>query len=257
MRLANARIIQTLLLAVIALIMFGCGYGFKSQGSDALPKEMRTLFIDKVENPTTEAWLGPKLRSLLRDELTRRGWTRWTDRESADGLVTITVHRFTRETTVKNESEDSSKFSASVTLSATIRNPDNGQEVWSSGQLSSSESYYLVGQATEETAGQSAADLAIRDLADRLSQGYQRMGRPGLLFLICPDSELIHEQVRAVMQGAQNAQTKTFWGDDDKPFQVISGRNSRSSACFPRPRPWWFGVPSTSRPPNGTSSARP
>lgn len=44
------------------------------------------------------------------------------------------------------------------------------------------------------------------------------MGRPGLLFLICPDAELIHEQVRAVMQGAENAETKTFWGDDDKPL---------------------------------------
>jgi hypothetical protein len=162
---------NVLLLAGMTLLL-GCGYGFKPQGTDALPRQTRALFIDKVENPTTEAWLGPKLRSLFRDELTNRGWTQWTDRSKADGLVTITIHQFTREASVKDDKEDTTKYSSSVTLSVTIRDRDTGAQVWASGQVSRSDSYYDTAHSPKYIADKQAARYAIRRVADLLSQGY-------------------------------------------------------------------------------------
>lgn len=169
---ANAPGINTLLLALVALAALSCGYSFKHQGSSALPENIRTLYIASVENPTTETWLGPRLRSLLRDELTRRGWTRWTDKDDADGLMTITIDRFTRSSAVKDESEESVKYTASVTLSATIAERESGQEVWHSGNVGWSGSYYGSGENAENDADAYATEHAIRRLADLLGEGY-------------------------------------------------------------------------------------
>lgn len=168
----NTRLINVAALALMALVMVGCGYGFKQQGAGALPEGMTTLFIDKVENPTTEAWLGPALRTLLRDELTNRGGVRWADRTHADGLVTITIHSFTRSSTVKDDNEDTTKYSSKVTLSAVIKNKDTGEMIWSSGQIGSSNTYYGTDSSPSDLADKTSAELTIRHLGDLLSQGY-------------------------------------------------------------------------------------
>ncbi len=166
------RLINALLLAFMVMATLSCGYTFSQQGSSALPDETRTLFIESVENPTTQTWLGPRIRSLLRDELTRRGWTRWTDRNEADGLMKVTIHQFLRESSVKGESEDTLKYTSSITLSAIIVSRDTGETVWESGNISWGGTYYSSSGAPKNNADEFATDHAIRRLADLLGQGY-------------------------------------------------------------------------------------
>ncbi len=166
------RLINALLLALLAVATLSCGYTFSQQGSSALPTETRTLFIESVENPTTQTWLGPRVRSLLRDELTRRGWTRWTDRNEADGLMKVTIHQFLRESSVKGASEDTLKYTSSITLSACIVSRDTGETIWDSGNVSWSGTYYGTSNSLKSTADEFATVHAIRRLADLLGQGY-------------------------------------------------------------------------------------
>lgn len=62
------------------------------------------------------------------------------------------------------------------------------------------------------------------------------MARPGLLFLICPDAELIHEQVAGVMREAKQAETKAFWGDDDKPLPGSFWQDLQVTGLFSTPK---------------------
>ncbi|MBU1248265.1 MAG: DUF4136 domain-containing protein, partial [Proteobacteria bacterium] len=132
----------------------------------------RTLFIESVENPTTETWLGPLVRSMFRDELTRRGWTNWDSRGNADGLVQITIDKFSRTSTVTDENADTLKFVSSISLSAQITDRDSGEVLWNSGSVSWGGTYYGTNSSPETTADTFATDHAIRRLADLLSQGY-------------------------------------------------------------------------------------
>lgn len=161
-----------LALLACAALLAGCGYSATNQGGSALPEQTRTLFLEGVDNPTTITWLGPRLRATLRDELTRRGWTRWTDRGQAQGLMHVTIHEFTRNTSVSGEERDTLKFATTITLSATITDRDSGEPVWSSGQVAWSDSYYASDASTADAAAQQAMDLAVRRLADLLGQGY-------------------------------------------------------------------------------------
>jgi hypothetical protein len=162
------------LLAGLVAGLAGCGYSFTPRGGEAsaLHGNVRALFLDSVENPTTETWLGPEIRARLRDELTRRGSARWTSRDAADGLVRVVVDRFTRSSSVTDESEDTVKYSVSLTLAVTITDAATGEPVWASGNVGWSDSYYASDSASERDASERAVELAVRRVADLLAQGY-------------------------------------------------------------------------------------
>jgi hypothetical protein len=155
-----------LLLAVLAS---GCGYRLASQGPVALPEDQRTLCMDSVENPTLHTWLGPRLRAELRDELHRRGWTRWVRRSEADLLVRIVIERFSHSTKVSNEEDETLRSEASLTMYVQFFSRATDEVVWSSGTIAASESYF---GASSTEADDSVTELAVRRAVDKLSERY-------------------------------------------------------------------------------------
>ncbi|MEF2145722.1 MAG: DUF4136 domain-containing protein [Desulfovibrionaceae bacterium] len=161
-------------LFLVLLLCFGlaaCGYGFASRGpvNKAVAEQAHNLYMDEVVNPTLEAWLGPRLRSVLRDELHRRGWTNWTERNEADALVKVVVEHYSRSTKVSDEKEETLRSQASIKLYMTLVSRTTGQIIWHSGMISVGESYF--GSSPVE-ADKAVTELAVRRLVDRLSQGY-------------------------------------------------------------------------------------
>lgn len=158
------------LAALLALaLLSGCGYQLAGQGPVALPKDQRSLCMDSVENPSMEAWLGARLRSELRDELHRRGWTRWVERSRADLLVRIVVNSFEHDTTVSNADDETLRSQASLSLRVDFVSRATDAVVWSSGNVSASESYF--GSLTSD-ADESVTELAVHRAVDRLSERY-------------------------------------------------------------------------------------
>ncbi|MBU1248264.1 MAG: DNA polymerase III subunit delta [Proteobacteria bacterium] len=62
------------------------------------------------------------------------------------------------------------------------------------------------------------------------------MSRPGLLFLICPDAELINARIATVMQGQAGAERKAFWGDDDPPLPGSFWQDLQVKGLFSNPK---------------------
>ncbi len=160
------------LLALMAVGLCSCGYQFAGSGSKApfvLPQEYSKLWFKGVENPTVETWLGSTIRSLLRDEITNRGQAQWVDKDEADAYLEVTVQHFSHETKVSGDNDESLKYSASISMVVSIRSARTGKQLWSSGKVSASESFY--GAETYQ-ARLSAVELAVERAVDRMSQNY-------------------------------------------------------------------------------------
>lgn len=155
---------------LLPLLLMACGYGFGESGHSVLKPEYRVLAISGVENPTMLTWLEPRLRKLLRDELTNRGSITWTDEQKdADALINIKVTRYNRPTAVEGSSDETLRSNANIVFEATIRSATDDSVLWSSGSMSQSWPFYS-GQESEADA--EVTRLAIRRLADRMSQNY-------------------------------------------------------------------------------------
>ncbi|WP_319469048.1 LPS assembly lipoprotein LptE [uncultured Pseudodesulfovibrio sp.] len=158
------------ILLTLPLLLAACGYGFGEQGQSVLSEQDRTLAIAEVKNPTTISWLEPRIRRILRDELTRRGIVKWVDsRSQADALITINIEKFYRPTTVSGEKDQTLQSSANFVFSAEIKSATDGSVLWNSGSISQSWPFFS-GQEAE--ADKEVTLLGIRRLADRMSQNY-------------------------------------------------------------------------------------
>lgn len=153
----------------------GCGYapasGSSAENTLAIEPRFRRLNLVKVENPTTEPRVEARLRSILRDELTRRGGVEWVERGQARGLLRVRIQQFTNSAKVKDADDVTVKYQVVVSLSARITNPDDNAVLWDSGLITAEESYF-PSQNVREAAEERALDLAARQLADRLGDAF-------------------------------------------------------------------------------------
>ena len=161
---------RLILVLATSLALAACaGYRFAADAPVALPKGVQTLAIKRVDIPTMDYWLEPRLRSLVRDEFTRRGALRWVDKGQADALLVIRVIRYTTSAYLWDANEQSVKRTVALLLAADIVNAQDNTQLWTSGDISVTESYY---GDDELPAAEEAAQMAVRVLADRLGNGF-------------------------------------------------------------------------------------
>ncbi|MDY0307212.1 MAG: LPS assembly lipoprotein LptE [Desulfovibrionaceae bacterium] len=156
------------LLALLVLTA-SCGYNLGSEGPVSIAPQARDLYIERVDNPTIFPWMESRLRGLFRDEITRRGWARWVDRKQATGLVTITVRRYLRNTSVYDRKEETLRYNATLYISARVTSPLDGSVLWESGEVTQTEPFF---RGEERAVDDLVTELAVRQLVDRMTQGY-------------------------------------------------------------------------------------
>jgi hypothetical protein len=166
------------LLLAVAWTLSGCGYTFTGQGTllgpdpDAVSRldpAFRTMALVRVENPTVEPWLEPRLRSLIRDEFTRRRFVTWTDKDKASSLLTVVIKRFTRSTSVAGQQDQSLKLTTGLTMIFRATRASDGAILWDSGEQSQTESFF---PGDSGGADLRVTDLAVRRMADLLTENY-------------------------------------------------------------------------------------
>ena len=166
------------LLLAAALTLCGCGYTFTGEGTvlgpdpDAVSRldpAFRTMALVRVENPTIEPWLEPRLRSLIRDEFTRRRFVTWTDKDKAASQLTVIIKKYTRQTAVAGQQDQSLKLTTGIVLVLRVQRASDGAILWDSGEQSQTESFF---PGDSEGADLRVTDLAVRRLADLLTENY-------------------------------------------------------------------------------------
>jgi outer membrane lipopolysaccharide assembly protein LptE/RlpB len=153
----------------LLLLLSGCGYHFSSLSPVSLPRGYSCLYISRVVNPSQESWLEPKIRSYLRDELTRRGQVRWVSKDKAEILVRINIKEFSTAS-VKGENDLSVKYVAQVVLEVLMFSARDKTLIWTSGQITGNKSYYNENEKKE--AAEQAVEKALELVVDRLGNGF-------------------------------------------------------------------------------------
>jgi len=166
---------QTLrILVILALSLLVCSCtGYRAAADREaplkLPENFRDLHLRSVENPTMDQGLEARLRSTLRDELTRRARVLWVPRESATAYVDVTVHHFTSHTSLTGADDETIKSNASIELSAALVRRSDGSLIWSSDHVGYSQSFSGDNRAQAEA---TVLDMAVRRMVDSMGQNY-------------------------------------------------------------------------------------
>lgn len=158
----------TLLLCLI-FAMSACGYHNSATEPNRVGEQFREVAIAKVENPTLQRWLEPKIRSMLRDEITRRGQLTWVDKSKAEALFNIRILELSDGSRILGDQDVTLKYDMTLKLQMKVTSSSDGSLIWNSGPLEVTESYY-VGQ--EDETRQLITKLMIRRLVDRMNQAY-------------------------------------------------------------------------------------
>lgn len=164
-------------LGFIALLaLCGCGYHFTgsapadgTEQASRLAPELRMMAVARVDNPTTEAWLEPRLRSLVRDEFNRRRLVTWTDKAKATSLLTIIIKKYTRATALYGQADQSVKLDAGINVIFRVTRAADGFVIWDSGEQTQDESYY---PGDSEGADMRVTDMLVRRMADLMTENY-------------------------------------------------------------------------------------
>ena len=160
--------------ALLVLVCFfsGCGYHVSRQAPIVLPEGVTKVFLDRVVDPTTKPWLEPRLRTLLRDEFTRRGQVRWVPRDQAQALLRVEIIRFSDGSMIFDSEERTIKSEARLTLKGRIFRRADQSLLWSSGTITTRQSYVTGDASARLEAGTRAVELAVEQLADALAMGF-------------------------------------------------------------------------------------
>ncbi|WP_027723157.1 LPS assembly lipoprotein LptE [Maridesulfovibrio zosterae] len=160
---------KLILLFSIIFAVNACGYHNSATEPNRLGEMFRDVAISKVENPTLERWLEPKIRSLLHDEIIRRGQLVWVDKSKADALFNIKIINLTDGSRILGDKDKTLKYDMTLKLQMRVTSAADGKLLWNSGPVSVTESYY-TGQ--EEATQQLIVELLVRRLVDKMNQAY-------------------------------------------------------------------------------------
>lgn len=140
-----------------------CGYQLSSSVPIDMPQGITSLYIDRIENPSTEAWLESRLISGVRDEFSRRGRVSWVEKSQADGFLHLIITRYRDYTKVESADEKTLKSQIVLSLQGKILSARDREVLWISSPVHVRESF--TGAAEKRR----AEERVIRDAADALA----------------------------------------------------------------------------------------
>ncbi len=155
----------------------GCGYNFAGMTPVDMPEGVSRLYLQRVHNPTQEAWLEPYVRSNFRDEFSRRADVSWVDREQAQAYVEIDIKNYRISDDLTGAGDRTVRSDVRLDLEVNMYHSRDDELLWSSGSVRGSSSYYpdpgsspVPGESTpgERQAAQEAVEQALRLATDRL-----------------------------------------------------------------------------------------
>ncbi len=160
---------KLMLLLCVIFAVSACGYHNSATEPNKLGEQFKEVAIAKVENPTLERWLEPKIRSLLRDEITRRGQLVWTDKSKAEALFNIKILSLSDGSRTLGNEDKTLKYDKTLKVQMRVTSAADGKLLWNSGPVEVTESYY-TGQ--EDATDQLVTELLVRRLVDKMNQAY-------------------------------------------------------------------------------------
>jgi outer membrane lipopolysaccharide assembly protein LptE/RlpB len=165
-------IARTLVVLLLILSLFGCGYHLQGRG-DTLPGGVRYVHVAILQNATLEPFLENAVTNALLDRLIRSPGVELVDTpDRADALLTGTIVQYSNGAMSYDGSDRIAEYRSHMTVEVALRHADNAQVLWK-GRSSWMEDYVANADKALENDREQAAieEIALR-LADEI---YSRM----------------------------------------------------------------------------------
>lgn len=164
------------ILAWLAPLLFlsACGgYHFTGTGG-SLPGDVKVLYVDVLDNKTSEPRLGQILTNQVRTVLSRNSLIELTEqRDEADGVLRGEITRYSSGAVAYDKNDDISRYRASLTLDVELVNTLPENEILWEKTLTRSHDYVadndkLTQEDLEEAAVEKLSQRLSEDLYDQL-----------------------------------------------------------------------------------------
>ncbi len=164
----RARGFICLIIILSAMAWVSCGYRFAGGGK--FPGNVQNLFVDILENRTSETGIENTFTNDLIYEITRRKKVALTTGDRADAVLSGTIKGLTIETISRRGTLTSLERRVTVTVALQLTKSD-GETVWSARNVSENEEYDVASNklVTEQNRGN-----AILSLSKRLAENVYR-----------------------------------------------------------------------------------
>ena len=151
---------------VTCLVLFiSCGYRFS--GSEKLPQGVESLFVELLENNTTEPGVDIVVTNELKNEFIRKYPGVLVDRDMAAAVLSGAVVGIQTETVARRGVLTALERSVSMTIDLSLKTAIN-ERIWFARGISSSDTYTVVSGDKEAT--ERNKRNKIRDLAERIAE---------------------------------------------------------------------------------------
>ena len=159
-----AKIIKMKTWLIVVLIFFtACSYRFAGEGR--LPGDIRTVYVDVLDNRTEETGAENIFTADLRYEFVRNDLT--AKREAAEGILSGIIQAMRVETISRAGQNVSLERRVTAFLDLKLHNRE-GKLIWSVNRISASEAYDVTAQ--DKTAIDFNKRAAINQLSKKLAE---------------------------------------------------------------------------------------
>jgi len=155
-------------IVLLSLLLAACGYRLQGR-DDALPGEVRYVYVELLGNATYEPFLENGMTNALIDRLARSPAVELVEQpDLADALLTGTVLRYDNDALSYAGDDDIVEYRVRMTVETVLRRAENAQVLWK-GQASWTEDYLAsVNKTAEDDREEAAVGEIDRRLADEL-----------------------------------------------------------------------------------------
>ena len=157
--------IRLVILVACLLLFTSCGYRFA--GSEELPQGVERLFIQLLDNKTTEPGIEVVVTNALKNEFIRKFRGVLVDREVAEAILSGAVVGIRTETVARRGPLTALERSVSMTIDLKLKTPGN-ERIWFARGITRDDTYSVVSGDKEIT--EQNKRNALIDLAERIAE---------------------------------------------------------------------------------------
>jgi len=162
------KIINFIIMLFLGFTLASCGYRFAGSYS-SLPMDIRNVYVDSVENDTSEPSIQTNLRSYLINQLNMDSRIKVTNKDAADGYLYVKIINYDIEQSSYAKSGFASSYRCIITVSVSFKSKKQDKYIIKDNILTSYKDYNANDQLSAiEIARNRTSDEVLRDLANKI-----------------------------------------------------------------------------------------
>ncbi len=163
--------------ALVLVVAAGCGYSLVGRSSN-LPEDVRSIFVETLENQTTRAQIDQILTQAITNEfVTRQRFTVVPDQTSADAILSGTLTSFRVRPVTFNADGRAEEYEISIMARMEFKRPGDDEPIWANPAYLFRQAYDLELEAggfldTEDAAMFEVAENFAQTMVIDLLEGF-------------------------------------------------------------------------------------